>query len=57
MDFYYKNAIIASIIFVSLNVNNTKLGFYDHYVSITFEEEKPNVCFVNARWVLHIEYL
>jgi hypothetical protein len=48
MDFYCKYAILASIIFISLNVNNIKLGFYDPYANITFEEEKPNVCFVNT---------
>ncbi len=31
-----------------MKVNNTK-GFY---VGITFEEEKPNVCFVNAMQIL-----
>jgi hypothetical protein len=37
-------------------VNSTK-GFYDPYACITFEEEKPNVCIVNAMQVLHFEYL
>jgi hypothetical protein len=41
MDLYYKNAILASIIFVWLSANSTK-GFYDLYASITFENEKPN---------------
>jgi hypothetical protein len=31
--------------------------FYNPYVGITFEEEKPNVWFVNVMWVLHFEYL
>jgi hypothetical protein len=35
-----------------LNVNSTKC----FYASITFEEEKPNVCFVNVMQVLHFEY-
>jgi hypothetical protein len=41
MDLYYKNAILASIIFVWLNANSTK-KFYDPYAGITFENEKPN---------------
>jgi len=44
MDLYFKNAIIASIIFVWLNASTIK-GFYDPYASITFEEERPIVCF------------
>jgi hypothetical protein len=44
MDLYFKNAIIASIIFVWLNASTLK-GLYDPYASITFEEKKPNVWF------------
>jgi hypothetical protein len=56
MDFYFKNAILASIIFVWLNASNAK-GFCDSYVGITFEKEKLSVCFVNTIQVLHFEYL
>jgi hypothetical protein len=55
-EFLLQNFILVSIKFVWLNVNNTK-GFYDPYVGITFEEEKPNVCFVNSMQVLHFECL
>jgi len=48
-----KKLIFLLIKFVWLKMNNTK-GFY---VGITFEEEKSNVCFVNAMQVLHFEYL
>jgi hypothetical protein len=48
MNLYCKNLIFVLIEFVWLKVNNTK-GFY---VGITFEEEKPNVCFVNAMQIL-----
>jgi hypothetical protein len=40
MDLYGKNGILASIIFVWLNVSSTK-GLYDPYAWITFKEEKP----------------
>jgi len=47
MNFCSKNAILASIVFVQLNVGNIE-GFCDPYVSIAFEEEKSHVCFVNV---------
>jgi hypothetical protein len=53
--FITKMKILASIIFVWLNTSNTK-GFCDPHASITFEKENPNVCFVNAMWVLHLKY-
>ncbi len=37
-------------------MSSTK-GFCDHYASIRFEKEKPDVCFVNAMPVLHFKYL
>ncbi len=53
MDLYCKSAILASIIFVWLNASNTK-SFYDPYASITFQNKKLSVWFMN---VMHFEYL
>ncbi len=56
MNFCSQNAILASIIFVQLNVGSIE-GFCDPYVSIAFEEEKSHVCFVNVIYMLWFEWL